>query len=260
MNATPNYNLNQWDASDRVLRTDFNADNAKIDAAVKGVDSRVDSLNSSVGAINTALGTKATTTALNSAVSRISSLESGKVDKSAHSSDVSALRSENCWVKLGAAYTTAEGQTASVTIANISGYRELEIVFRGCGTNKYVGDLRLAVNGVEDPACIGSEGDFTSTSKYLLLARFATRATPGQGYGGGTARLFPLWPDELVALSSSYISRSETNRDFANTLWHGRQVLTVSPANSWSGIRSLVMSGEQPLLAGSGFTVYGLKK
>ena len=63
-----------------------------------------------------------------------------------------------------------------------------------------------------------------------------------------------------MALSSSYISRSETNRDFTSTLWHGRQVLTVSPANSWSGIRSLVMSGEQPLLAGSGFTVYGLKK
>jgi len=28
---TPNYNLNQWEASDRVLRTDFNSDNAKID-------------------------------------------------------------------------------------------------------------------------------------------------------------------------------------------------------------------------------------
>ena len=33
-NYTNNYNLCQWEASDKVLRTDFNADNAKIDAAL----------------------------------------------------------------------------------------------------------------------------------------------------------------------------------------------------------------------------------
>ena len=34
MNKTANYNLNQWDKADRVLMEDFNADNAKIDAAL----------------------------------------------------------------------------------------------------------------------------------------------------------------------------------------------------------------------------------
>jgi len=34
-NYTPNYKLNQWEADDRVLRTDFNADNVKIDAALE---------------------------------------------------------------------------------------------------------------------------------------------------------------------------------------------------------------------------------
>ena len=34
-NHTTNYNLNQWEATDKVLRTDFNEDNAKIDAALK---------------------------------------------------------------------------------------------------------------------------------------------------------------------------------------------------------------------------------
>ena len=38
MNHTPNYSLSQWEAEDKVLRTDFNADNAKIDAAIKAVD------------------------------------------------------------------------------------------------------------------------------------------------------------------------------------------------------------------------------
>ena len=33
-NHTPNYALNQWERDDRVLMEDFNADNAKIDAAL----------------------------------------------------------------------------------------------------------------------------------------------------------------------------------------------------------------------------------
>ena len=34
---TQNYQLNQWAETDQVLRTDFNADNAKIDAALTGL-------------------------------------------------------------------------------------------------------------------------------------------------------------------------------------------------------------------------------
>ena len=33
-NHTPNYDLSQWEATDPVLRADFNADNAKLDAAL----------------------------------------------------------------------------------------------------------------------------------------------------------------------------------------------------------------------------------
>ena len=36
-NQTTNYQLNQWETTDQVLRTDFNADNAKIDAALAEV-------------------------------------------------------------------------------------------------------------------------------------------------------------------------------------------------------------------------------
>ena len=35
MTKTTNYQLNQWAKSDRVMMDDFNADNAKIDAALK---------------------------------------------------------------------------------------------------------------------------------------------------------------------------------------------------------------------------------
>ena len=34
-NYTTNYQLNQWEGTDKVLRTEFNADNSKIDAALK---------------------------------------------------------------------------------------------------------------------------------------------------------------------------------------------------------------------------------
>ena len=36
MNSTEHLGLNQWEAEDRILRTDFNSDNAKIDAALAG--------------------------------------------------------------------------------------------------------------------------------------------------------------------------------------------------------------------------------
>ncbi len=40
MTKTSNYQLNQWAATDQVRRTDFNADNQKIDAALAGLESR----------------------------------------------------------------------------------------------------------------------------------------------------------------------------------------------------------------------------
>ena len=40
-NQTTNYELNQWLSIDQVVRTDFNADNAKIDAALAALAEQV---------------------------------------------------------------------------------------------------------------------------------------------------------------------------------------------------------------------------
>ena len=40
-NQTPNYALSQWERTDRVLMEDFNADNAKLDAALAGLAGQV---------------------------------------------------------------------------------------------------------------------------------------------------------------------------------------------------------------------------
>ena len=52
MNKTEHYQLNQWELHDRVLMDDFNADNAKIDAALKA---EADARTAADAAINTAL-------------------------------------------------------------------------------------------------------------------------------------------------------------------------------------------------------------
>ncbi|MCI9156001.1 MAG: hypothetical protein HFF44_03545 [Lawsonibacter sp.] len=51
-NQTPNYQLSQWEKSDKVLMDDFNADNAKIDAAIKA---EADARSAQVSVLNAAL-------------------------------------------------------------------------------------------------------------------------------------------------------------------------------------------------------------
>ena len=57
---TSNYQLCQWEANDRVLRTDFNADNAKIDAALaaKADKTSLNSLSNSISAHTSALSAR----------------------------------------------------------------------------------------------------------------------------------------------------------------------------------------------------------
>ena len=65
-NFTANYNLSQWERADRVRMEDFNSDNAKIDAAIKAVDTKAN--------------TKASQSALNAEVSARTAL-AALVDK-----------------------------------------------------------------------------------------------------------------------------------------------------------------------------------
>ena len=61
MNFTQHYQLYPWEALDKVQRTDFNADNAKIDAAMKAVDAKAN--------------TKADKSALSALSGRVAGLE-----------------------------------------------------------------------------------------------------------------------------------------------------------------------------------------
>jgi len=72
-NYTSNYGLCQWQASDKVLRTEFNADNAKIDAALAGLE-RSKASASALSSLKTAVNGKADSSTVTSLSSTVSSL------------------------------------------------------------------------------------------------------------------------------------------------------------------------------------------
>ena len=56
-NYTEHYELNQWEPADQVLRTDFNADNAKLDAALaqKAERAELEELDGRISAADTSI-------------------------------------------------------------------------------------------------------------------------------------------------------------------------------------------------------------
>ena len=69
-NQTANYQLNQWEPTDQVLRTDFNADNAKLDAALANKAE-----TETVSALQTVVAAKAEQAALSALAARVTALE-----------------------------------------------------------------------------------------------------------------------------------------------------------------------------------------
>lgn len=77
-NYTTNYDLCQWESTDQVLRTDFNADNAKIDAALKA---NADAISVEAAARAAAVSAKADTSALNAETSARQAADNALAEK-----------------------------------------------------------------------------------------------------------------------------------------------------------------------------------
>ena len=75
---TQNYKLCQWEAGDKVLRTEFNADNAKIDAAIAAVEGRVSGLSGSKASISELNSVKNSLDSLSQTVSQHAAALTGK--------------------------------------------------------------------------------------------------------------------------------------------------------------------------------------
>ena len=93
-NYTANYRLCQWEPEDNFLREEFNQDNAKIDAALAGLESRKADGTATDGALEelrAAVGTKADSAELNSALEELRATDATKADSSSVDSQVAAL-------------------------------------------------------------------------------------------------------------------------------------------------------------------------
>lgn len=111
---TQNYHLNQWAPEDRILRADFNADNAKIDGAIAGKADQ-----SALDALSQTVNTKADKSALNS----LSSTVSG------HTS--SLARKGNCQIVFRNYTGTGTNGDGNPTVLTFSGKPLLVMVHNG---------------------------------------------------------------------------------------------------------------------------------
>ena len=143
-NYTTNYDLCQWEPTDAVQRVEFNADNAKLDAALKSLSDQVvqKANQSAVNTLVTAVNQKADQTDLTAAVGRISALESGKADQTSLDQVEADLRAENGLVRLSQVTMDSSASSCSLTVPDWDDAWELQLRYNLVGE----GEIRLFLN------------------------------------------------------------------------------------------------------------------
>lgn len=238
-NYTENYGLCQWEATDAVLRTDFNEDNQKIDTALKTQAGNISDLTAQ-------MANKANTGTVNSlaeeinqnleaAVSRITTLENK------HSSDVAALRSENCWVKLSDETLSGSVASYSYSIQNAGQYAELRCIYSMATSN---GRVDLSVN---DGALIYTTSG-GSGSEYTNLANSAPRGL------GGIMRIFPICIEQGVAIDCKTAGFGDGDKFVAPSTTIGLRNVSLNQ------LQSITLFADGGNLEGGRFILYGIKK
>ena len=132
MNKTSNYQLCQWDGEDRILRTDFNEDNAKIDAALKQQANSIAGINSTLPGKADA----ATVTSLTNTVNQ-------KANQSALTAEINARTAADNTEKAAreaadTAEATARAQAVAALTAGLALKGNCQIYY-----TSYVGDGEL---------------------------------------------------------------------------------------------------------------------
>lgn len=239
-NYTQHYGLCQWEATDAVLRTDFNEDNQKIDTALK-------TQAGSISDLTAQMANKANTGTVNSlaeeinqnleaAVNRVTTLENK------HSSDVAALRSENCWVKLSDETLSSSVESYSYSIQNPEQYAELKCVYSMATSN---GRVDLMVNNGE---LINTSSGGTGSEDTNLLVD----ATQGMG---GIIRIFPICVEQYIAIDCKTVGFASNNAVASPSKAVGVRGISLAQ------LRNVTLFAERgTVLAGGQFILYGLKK
>jgi len=245
MKKTINYQLNQWEMTDRIQMADFNSDNQKIEAALHGLAGQVAEKadTSMVNSLTAQVGKKAELTAL--AAEETARKNAVRAEEAARINADSTLRSENCWVKLSDKTLTAAASSYSWSISHPEKYAELRCVFEAACTDTLSLNLQ---NGAE------MRGLYNNTHASTLP--FTSRqivGAPAQGLWG-VIRLNPMG-------GGFAIIRYEVGvlMDGDKFFYPSDQLMTVTQIyNMLNTVKLFSEAGT--FSAGSRFMLYGLKK
>ena len=239
-NYTQHYGLCQWEATDAVLRTDFNEDNQKIDTALK-------TQAGSISDLTAQMANKANTGAVNSLAEEVaqkanqSDLDTEKAAReAADTTNMETLRKENCWVKLSDETLSKDAVSYSYSVRNPELYAELKCVFAVECTQ----DIEVALNEGELLQLVGTTG--TKTEIAILGG--------GDGGNAGYMTLYPIGGSETIFIYCEVCGWKGTVLQFVSRNI-GSKTLKF---NQLSSIDLGVGLGK--FLAGSRFILYGLKK
>ncbi len=156
-NYTTNYDLCQWEPTDAVQRLEFNADNAKLDAALKSLSDQIiqKANQSAVNTLVTAVNQKADA----STVTALAQTVAAKADQTALEDAVDTLRGESCLVRLTQTAVESSASSHSLTVPdwddawelqiryNITGAGEIWIDFNN-GTSCFDPSVGLSTTGI----------------------------------------------------------------------------------------------------------------
>jgi len=170
-NYTSNYGLCQWEASDKVLRTEFNADNAKIDAALKSLSTTVNgkASTSALNSLKTTVNGKASQSDLDSLKATVNSL-TGTVS----GQGTTLAKKGNCQIEV-TSYTGNGADTRTHTFSRrplmffISGSVQMTVAY-GCTLTYNHADSSFAV-GVAwsgNSVTLTSKTAFTSNAPHVI--------------------------------------------------------------------------------------------
>ena len=253
MTKTEHYQLNQWDATDQVKRTDFNEDNAKIEAALAGLESgkaESASVNAAINQLQAAVAAKADSASVTSSVNTLTA-------------QVEELAGDLRQVKL-LEYTTPS--SASQINLNLSGidlsqYLELIIYFTANTTKETVSGVKqklwMRFNGSAD-ITMYYEG-WSGTAKQIDLGPASPSATT---FGEGVVRelhLNLMLADSLPGYCL-LMGRDGNDHDPPASAQYGFTTRTdVNPSNL-TALNFLLSDDTYPFAAGAKFYVLGVRK
>ena len=274
MQQTTNYQLNQWDGEDRIMRVDFNSDNAKIDAAL---EKNATALSQATSTLEAALETERQArasgdTAANQATAsaREELLNAIASEQSARTSGDAAVRGEfaaadasirkdfaaadaaissACPIVKLQSIVTSQAATQVDLDMRDSSYRNMAFLILIPQVITSAERVYLRVNS------LGEDGYYVDKIDRPYLASFPS-CSPSNEVASYTYCRLELYAT-VIACSCSYVGYSSNLSSTSDTL-HSIVKPHIATSQAIQTLNFIAEDGSS-ISAGSRFTLYGVK-